>query len=91
MSYTIDERETSLVFEESTGKWLCYTTVRKHITKVMKIVKDEDIIFTEEEQGRIIAIKFYLDERNVLLRSIPAKRTLSEEHLKALHNKEEKK
>ncbi|MEH7249216.1 hypothetical protein V7114_20865 [Neobacillus niacini] len=73
MAYSREEQETSLVFDNSTGKWNVYSTVQKHIRKLSKIT---ELITLEREDGRPIAIKCTLTEKQV---SMKKERVMSEE------------
>lgn len=73
MGYTREEQETTLVFDNSTGEWMVYSTVPKHVRKLQQITE----VFTlESEEDRPIAIKGVLNEKQVTMKAI---RVLSEE------------
>lgn len=76
MGYSKEEQETSLVFDNSTGKWSIYSTVPKHIRKLSKLT---EIIVLEFEGDRPIAIKGTLTEKQV---SMKKERVMSEEQRK---------
>lgn len=76
MSYTKEERETVLVFEEETGTWSVYSTVAKHIRKLSSLC---DIEILESEDGRPISVKGTLKEKQVSMKQI---RVMSDEQRK---------
>ncbi len=59
MGYSREEQETSLVFENSTGEWMVYSTVPKHIRKLSNLC---ELIVIESEDDRPIAVKGVLSE-----------------------------
>ncbi|MEL3959381.1 hypothetical protein NST17_19700 [Caldifermentibacillus hisashii] len=73
MGYAKEEMETVLVFDYEEGSWTVYSTVPKHIRKLMEIGEVEII---EEENERPIAIGGTLTERQV---SMKRERVMSEE------------
>lgn len=73
MAYSREEQETSLVFDNSTGKWNVYSTVPKHIRKLSNLC---ELITLESENGRPIAVKGVLTEKQV---SMKKEREFSEE------------
>lgn len=73
MGYSRDEQETSLVFDNSTGKWTVYSTVPKHIRKLSNLT---ELLVLEVEDGRPIAVKGELNEKQV---SMKKERVMSEE------------
>ena len=76
MGYSRDEQETSLVFDNSTGEWNVYSTVPKHIRKLTNLT---ELIVLESEDGRPIAVKGSLAEKQVSMKNVPKKREMSEE------------
>lgn len=87
--YMKSEQETVLVFEVETNEWNAYSCVPKHIRKIMDITEDYKIL--EEEDGRPIAIKATLSEKQVSMKkpremSEEAREKLSE-RMKQMHNK----
>lgn len=73
MRYAKEEMETVLVFDYEVENWIVYSTVPKHIRKLMEIGEVEII---EEENERPIAIGGTLTERQV---SMKKERVMSEE------------
>ncbi|RVT67674.1 hypothetical protein [Niallia taxi] len=73
MAYTKAEQETSLVFDNETGEWNVYSTVPKHIRKLMTLGEMKVI---ETENDRPIAIQGVLKEKQV---SMKKERIISEE------------
>lgn len=65
MGYSRDEQETSLVFDNSTGKWTVYSTVPKHIRKLNNLT---ELIVLEYEDDRPIAIRGTLTEKQVTMK-----------------------
>lgn len=65
MGYSKDEMETTLAFDYETGKWNVYSTVPKHIRKLMEI---GDMKVIEKEDERPIAIKGVLNEKQVTMK-----------------------
>lgn len=62
MAYSREEQETSLIFDNSTGEWTVYSTVAKHIRKLSNLT---ELIVIESEDGRPIAVKGTLTEKQV--------------------------
>ena len=77
MGYSREEQETTMVFCNETKLWSVYTTVPKHIRKLTKIT---DVLTLETEEGRPLAIKCTLTEKQV---SMKAERNMSEEQREA--------
>lgn len=73
MGYSREEQETTLVFDNNTGKWNVYSTVPKHIRKLSKLT---EIFTVESENDRPIAVKCTLLEKQV---SMKKERVMSEE------------
>lgn len=73
MTYSREEQETSLVFDNSTGLWTVYSTVPKHIRKLSELC---DLVPEEYEDGRVIAAKGTLTEKQV---SMKKERVMTEE------------
>ncbi len=73
MAYTKGEQETSLVFDNETGEWNVYSTVPKHVRKLMTL---GDMKVIETENDRPIAIQGVLKEKQV---SMKKERIISEE------------
>lgn len=76
MGYSRDEQETSLVFDNSTGDWTVYSTVPKHIRKLSNLT---ELIVLENEDGRPIAVRGTLGEKQVSMKNLPKKRVMTEE------------
>lgn len=88
MTYSKEEQETVLVFDNSTGLWSVYSTVPKHIRKLMNIGEME---IRESEDERPITVQGKLSEKQVSMKKV---REMSEEQreavsqrMKTLHNK----
>jgi hypothetical protein len=88
MSYSKEEQETVLVFDNSTGSWSVYSTFPKHIRKLMGIGEME---IRESEDDRPIAVQGKLSEKQVSIKKV---REMSDEQreavskrMKELHNK----
>lgn len=77
MGYSREEQETTLVFDNVTGFWNVYSTVPKHIRKLSQIT---EILTVESENGKPIAVKCTLSEKQV---SMKKKRVMSEEQKQA--------
>lgn len=73
MAYSREEQETTLVFDNSTGQWMVYSTVPKHIRKLTNLCELQTL---EEEDGRPTAVKGILQEKQVSMKQI---RVMSEE------------
>lgn len=65
MGYSREEQETSLVFDNSTGKWTVYSTVPKHIRKLANLT---ELIVLESENDRTIAVRGILTEKQVSMK-----------------------
>lgn len=75
MGYSKEEQETTLVFDYSTGEWIVYSTVPKHIRKLANLCELETV---ESENGRQIAVKGVLSEKMVSMKKL-TNRVMSEE------------
>ena len=88
MAYTKSEQETSLVFDNETGNWSVYSTVPKHIRKLMTL---GDMKVIEKENDRPIAIQGVLKEKQVSMKKIRVITEETKEKLRlnglALHSK----
>jgi hypothetical protein len=73
MGYAKSEQETVLAFDYDKNVWKVYSTVPKHIRKLMSI---GDIRIVEEENDRPICVQGELTEKQVSMKKI---RVLSEE------------
>lgn len=73
MGYSKEEMETVLTFNYADGEWDVYSSVPKHIRKLMSI---GDFIILEHENDRPIAIRGCLKEKQV---SMKKERVLTEE------------
>lgn len=73
MGYSREEQETTMVFCNETKEWSVYSTVPKHIRKLTQITT---ISKEELEDGRIIAVKCKLSEKQVSMKNV---RVMSEE------------
>lgn len=65
MGYSFDEQETTLVFDYLLGKWSVYSSVPKHIRRLEKLC---DLTILESENGKPIAVKGVLAEKQVSMR-----------------------
>lgn len=65
MAYAKSEQETVLVFDYELNLWRAYSTVPKHIRKLMSIAEMETV---ETEDDRPIAIKGTLTEKQVSMK-----------------------
>ncbi|MCM3456582.1 hypothetical protein M3685_22025 [Heyndrickxia oleronia] len=65
MGYSREEQETTLVFDNLTGLWNVYSNVPKHIRKLTKIT---EIFTVESEDGKPIAVKGTLTEKQVSMK-----------------------
>lgn len=70
-------QETTLVFDNKTGSWSVYSTVPKHIRKLSNLT---EINVLESDNGRPIAIKATLSEKQVSMKKI---RVMSESQKKS--------
>ncbi|MBG9837934.1 MULTISPECIES: hypothetical protein [Bacillus cereus group] len=73
MTYSREEQETILNFDNSTGQWNVYSTVPKHIRKLSNLCELENL---EEEDGRPTAVKGILQEKQVTMKNL---RVMTEE------------
>ncbi|PFV82347.1 hypothetical protein [Bacillus thuringiensis] len=67
MAYSREEQETTMVFDNSTGQWSVYSTVPKHIRKLTNLCELKTL---EEEDGRPIAVKGILQEKQVTMKNL---------------------
>lgn len=79
MAYTKGEQETCLIFDNETNSWSVYSTVPKHIRKLLDI---GTMNILEEEEGRPIAVKGILLEKQVSLKKPRVLTDLQKEELK---------
>lgn len=91
--YSLEEQETTALFNPADGKWEVYSCVRKHMTKLLKIAGEP--YWKEEEprstgELRIIAGKWKLSEKQLRFVSERQPLQLSEEEIAArvarMHN-----
>lgn len=80
--YSLEEQETSAVFDPISGKWNVYSCCRKHITKLLKVAGIP--YWSEVEPGsngeaRLIAAKWLLSEKQLKFAGERAPLNLSEE------------
>ncbi|MFP7447135.1 hypothetical protein SFC50_25910 [Bacillus infantis] len=73
MGYAKTEQETVLVFDNDKKQWSVYSTIPKHINKLLSI---GDMRIIEEEEGRPISIQGELTEKQV---SMKKERVISDE------------
>ncbi|MGG0645473.1 hypothetical protein ABE083_00820 [Bacillus mycoides] len=78
MIYSREEQETTLVFDYSTGEWMVYSTVPKHIRKLANLCELQTL---EEEGGRPTAVKGVLQEKQVTMKNL---RVITEEQRQKL-------
>jgi hypothetical protein len=76
MGYSKEEQETVLTFDSVDGLWYAYSTVPKHIRKLMDLGEMEVL---ETEDDRPLAIRGTLREKQV---SMKKERVMSEEQRK---------
>ncbi|MDA1679468.1 hypothetical protein [Bacillus cereus group sp. TH152-1LC] len=76
MTYSREEQETILNFDNSTGQWNVYSTVPKHIRKLSNLCELQTL---EEEDGRATAVKGVLQEKQVTMKNL---RVMTEEQRK---------
>ncbi|PDZ36464.1 hypothetical protein CN454_29185 [Bacillus cereus] len=74
--YSTKEQETVLTFDNETKEWSAYSCVPKHIRKLVEIVGEENVTVIESDDGKPLAVKCTLQEKNV---SIKRLRTYSED------------
>ena len=92
-SYSVDERETVILYSEADKSWSISTNVRKHITKLMKRPEIYQVIREEkdEETGRTIYIEVLVDDLSkVSISPFPRpkrKREYTEEELQKLRER----
>lgn len=92
-SYSVDERETVILYSEADKSWSISTNVRKHITKLMKRPETYKVIREEkdEETGRTIYIEVLVDDLSkVSISPFPRpkrKREYTEEELQKLRER----
>lgn len=77
MGYSIEEQETVAVFDNKTKKWSVYSTVPKHIRKLLEITEVEVV---EMESDRPIAVRAVLEDKQISMKKV---RVLSEEQRQA--------
>lgn len=65
MGYSREEQETTLVFDNSTGKWSVYSTIPKHIRKLANLT---ELFVIESENDRPIAVRGELNEKQVSMK-----------------------
>lgn len=73
MAYPRDEQETTSVYDPVDNKWTVYSSVRRHITRLLKIGGEP--IWKEEELGakgeiRIVAAKWVLEGKQVIFAKV---------------------
>lgn len=66
MGYSRDEMETNVNFDYANNTWTVYSTVPKHIRKIMDITDKVEIL--EYEGDRPIAIRSILTEKQVSMK-----------------------
>ncbi|MBS4171927.1 hypothetical protein [Bacillus sp. FJAT-49736] len=81
MAYAKSEQETVLVFDYDQNVWRAYSTIPKHIRKLLSIA-DMEIIETEDD--RPIAIKGILTDKQV---SMKKPRVYTEKQLEELQQR----
>ncbi|UHA74424.1 hypothetical protein [Paenibacillus sp. 481] len=53
MAYPRDEQETTCVYDPVTDKWIVYSSLKRHITRLLKVGGEP--VTKEVEDGRIVA------------------------------------
>ncbi|SMQ75920.1 hypothetical protein SAMN05444673_2567 [Bacillus sp. OV166] len=81
MGFSREEQETTMVFDNSTGKWNVYSTVPKHIRKLSKLT---EFLTLESDGDRPVAIKCELSEKMV---SMKKERVYTEEQKQKVANR----
>jgi bifunctional DNA-binding transcriptional regulator/antitoxin component of YhaV-PrlF toxin-antitoxin module len=76
MAYSKEEQETVLTFDSLEGQWYVYSSVPKHIRKLMGLGEMEVL---ETEDDRPLAIRGTLKEKQV---SMKKERVMSDEQRK---------
>lgn len=88
MSYVFlqGERETVCVFDETNDVWVVESSVRKHITKLLKMYGEENISNSlTDDNGRYIYVEFKnVDPSQVSFRSKSKPRVMTEEQKQQL-------
>ncbi|MCA1025691.1 hypothetical protein LCM23_06275 [Cytobacillus kochii] len=77
-NYSREEQETCLVFEVETGEWKVYSTIPKHIRKLMEL---GEMTVVDKDGDRPTAISGILSEKQVSMKKV---RVLSEEQKQKL-------
>lgn len=80
-----DEQETICNYDYLTDSWSIYTNVRKHITRLTKVIGEERFDkISRSSDGRITEVTIDgLDHANVLMRAKPKERKQTEAQKKA--------
>ena len=80
-----NEQETICNYDYPTDSWSIYTNVRKHITRLTKVIGVERFDkISRNSEGRITEVTINgLDHANVLMRAKPVKREMTEEQKQA--------
>src|SRR5699024_3945903 len=81
-----NEQETICNYDYLTDSWSIYTNVRKHITRLTKVIGEKRFDkISRNSEGRITEVTINgLDHANVRMRAIPAKSEMSEAQKQAL-------
>lgn len=57
MTYSLEERETVIRYDEQDNNWTFESNVRKHMTKILKLEEAFESINKELENGRVISVR----------------------------------
>ncbi|MBE5093553.1 hypothetical protein [Bacillus thuringiensis] len=68
--YSTKEQETVLTFDNETKEWSAYSCVPKHIRKLVEIVGEENVTVIESDDGKPLAVKCTLQEKNVSIKRL---------------------
>ncbi|MGH1326169.1 hypothetical protein [Bacillus pretiosus] len=68
--YSVKEQETVLTFDNETKEWSAYSCVPKHIRKLVEIVGEENVTVIESDDGKLIAVKCTLEEKQVSMKKV---------------------
>lgn len=57
MTYSLEERETVIRYDEQDNNWTFESNVRKHMTKILKSEEAFESVDKELENGRVISVR----------------------------------
>lgn len=67
------EQETTIAYMANDEMISIYTSVKRDISKVMKIAKEENIeVLSVNEKGEVTSLKALLHPKNINIRNIPS-------------------